>query len=223
MATWPGYTHNMVRAGISRRWVFVLCAAGTVGSSASWAQQPLQRKEVAAPLYELTETDLATIPDMDTRRIAVFGLKLGDPREEVLKRFAKTAQPASWNAALLFVRLGGKSAEALSAGLILSFDKRDRVASIDLETGTRSGALPEVLAKKLQGKTRALFLKYSDELRLEVLGVETRKYQVPNPPLTVYQYPVRGLSLGVYRDAQGREHVSGLLLALPEPVDKPVE
>ncbi len=198
----------------------LLCLGSGVRTAMAVTDQAPKYKEEAARVYDIAETDLAAIADVDSRRIAVFGVKLGDTREEVLKRFGKEARPATWNPSLLFVRLGGKSLDARSAGLVLSFDAGDRVAGMDLETGTRTGELPEVLANKLQGKTRALFLKYSEELRLEVLRLESKKFQVPNPPLTVYQYPLRGLSLGVYRDNQGQEHISGLLLTPPE-ADKP--
>ena len=197
------------------------CVRATPAGAGQFAQE--KAKEAVAPVYDLADTDLAAIPEVDSRRIAVFGVKLGDPREEIRKRFGKEARPASWNPSLLFVRLGGTPQQVGAAGLVLSFDGRDRVASMSLETGTRTGELPEVLATKLRGKTRALFLKYSDDLRLEIFGPGSKKYQVPNPPLTVYQYPLRGLSLGVYRDAQGRERVSGLLLSPPQPLDKPTE
>ena len=197
------------------------CVRAAPAAVGQFAQE--KEKEAVAPVYDLADTDLAAIPEVDSRRIALFGVKLGDRREEIRKRFGKEARPASWNPSLLFVRLGGTPQQVGTAGLVLSFDDNDRVASIDLETGTRTGELPEVLATKLQGKTRELFLKYSDELRLEVFGPETKKYRVPNPPLTVYQYPLRGLSLGVYRDDQGRERVSGLLLSSPEAIEKPTE
>lgn len=218
-----GYTGGFMQRSVVMAFTVVLSLATCARAAPALPGQSPKEKETVAPVYDLADTDLAAIPEVDSRRIAVFGVKLGDPHEEVRKRFGKDARPASWNSKLLFVRLGRTPGQVGVAGLVLSFDGRDRVASMSLETGTRTGELPEVLASKLQGKTRALFLNYSDELRLKIFGPEAKKYRVPNPPLTVYQYPLRGLSLGVYRDDQGREHVSGLLLAPPQPIEKPTE
>ncbi len=120
--------------------------------------------------YEITKIDITNIPNINSLKIAVKGVKIGDSKENIIK---KLGHPDEINEMGIYFYKDKK--EPLFA---IVFDSEDIVRRIVLFPG---------LAKFAIGNTKKLLspqLATDDELRYFLLGIEDEKIKSPTGRVT---------------------------------------
>ncbi len=175
-----------------KRLVFLLIflLASTLSANSELAQQKKQfEKEphFTSPLiyktseeYEITKIDITTIPNINSLKISVKGVKIGDNKNMVLK-------------------LLGHPDEINEMGIYFYKDKKDPLFAIvfDNEDNVRRIVLFPGMAKYAIGNTKKLLshqLATDDELRYFLLGIEDDKIKSPTGRLT-FRYLKEGFEI----------------------------
>lgn len=121
-------------------------------------------------LYEITSVDITTIPNINSLKIAVKGIKLGDSKDFVIKSL-------------------GHPDEINEMGIYFYKDKSNPIFAIvfDNEDTVRRLVLFPALSKYVVGNTKKLLshqIATDDELRYHLLGVEDEKIKSPTGRIT---------------------------------------
>ncbi len=130
--------------------------------------------------YEITKIDITTIPNINSLKIAVKGIKIGDNKNTVLKLLG---HPDEINEMGIYF-YKDKSYPLFA----LVFDNEDNVRRIVLFPG---------MAKYAIGNTKKLLnhqLATDDELRYFLLGIEDDKLKSPTGRIT-YRYLKEGFEI----------------------------
>jgi hypothetical protein len=179
---------------------------------------------------ELTQNDLFETKNWDSSLVDVLGFHLG-----------MTRQGANVNARAQDLKLvipdlrgsatcSGEKCEVCDAnvvcpGIMLDFSSDDRVIGVEVSKIPEDGA--EVVRKaavtnRFKGKTRLLFSRYSNNLRLELLGKEaSRESPSDKNPLyqrmVTYKYPRLGIKIFVSPNQHGPEWTADLVVSFVPP------
>lgn len=120
--------------------------------------------------YEITKVDITAIPNINSLKIAVKGVKLGDTKQSVIKNL-------------------GHPDEVNEMGIFFYKDKSAPLFAVvfDNEDTVRRLVLFPALGKLAVGNTKKLFshqIATDDELRYFLLGVEDEKIKSPTGRIT---------------------------------------
>jgi hypothetical protein len=176
--------------------VFALCALTSIALRG-------QAKDSAASgggVLELTETDVLANHDWTSEAIRVLGFHLGMSRAGAVEN----AHKRNLNLNCLRNCDVCDQQNVLCNGISLRFGGDGNVDAIYVMRPLAES--PEDLRKfsvtgEFKGQTYSLFHRYSDALRLKLLGAEVGKVEDRETRTTTYYYPRFGLTVYVDRSA----------------------
>lgn len=134
--------------------------------------------------YEITKIDITTIPNINSLKISVKGIKLGDNKEQVMK-------------------LLGHPDEINEMGIFFYKESTSPLFAIvfDSENSIRRIVLFPSMAKYVIGNTKKLLshlIATDDELRYYLLGIEDDKIKSPTGRVT-YRYLKEGFEITYFK------------------------
>lgn len=150
-------------------------------------KQPEREPHFTSPLiyktgeeYEITKIDITTIPNINSLKISVKGVKIGDSKDYILK-------------------ILGHPDEINEMGIYFYKDKKEPLFAIvfDNEDMVRRIVLFPALSKLAVGNTKKLLshqLATDDELRYFLLGIEDEKIKSPTGRIT-FRYLKEGFEI----------------------------
>lgn len=150
-------------------------------------KQPDKEPHFISPLiyktgeeYEITKIDITTIPNINSLKISVKGIKIGDSKEYLLKVL-------------------GHPDEINEMGIYFYKDKKDPLFAVvfDSDDMVRRIVLFPGLSKYAIGNTKKLLshqLATDDELRYFLLGIEDEKIKSPTGRVT-FRYLKEGFEI----------------------------
>lgn len=168
---------------------FLFLCSNLYGSTnlAQQRKQPDKEPHFTSPLifktgeeYEITKIDITSVPNINSLKIAVKGIKIGDSKEYLLKTL-------------------GHPDEINEMGIYFYKDKKDPLFAVvfDNEDMVRRIVLFPGLAKYAIGNTKKLLshqLATDDELRYFLLGIEDEKIKSPTGRIT-FRYLKEGFEI----------------------------
>jgi hypothetical protein len=173
--------------------------------------------------------DLFEIKTWDSTRVDVVGFRLGMTRQEA------NANAHRNGLHLIVFDLGetpcsGEKCEVCDVkmvcpGIVLDFSHDDHVTGVEVSKIPEDGAAvvrKAAITSRFKGKTRLFFNRYSNDLRLKLLGHEdSRDRPSDKNPLykgmVTYKYPRLGVNVFVSPNPHGPESTSDLVVTLVAP------
>jgi hypothetical protein len=168
------------------------------------------REQAESPkLTEITGTDLFASPSWNSNTVSVLGFRLGMSRSDAFTtakngglRLSESKPPGEGRCNSN--RCDVEVMRGSYVGVSLEFDAENHVSQIDVILTPRDAA-PEIkrvaVTKRFKGETYDFFNRYSEELRLRLLGEGVLvKKEIGSPPKVpvmhvAYRYPKRGLEI----------------------------
>ncbi len=189
-------------------------------SSQSGSSMPSTQK------IDITKSDLFAAKDWDSMQVDVSGFHLGMSRDEA----SSNAQNHKLELSVTDVRAQSTclvgdcdvhDAHGLWTSITLRFGSTNRIAEVEI-TRTPEDAAPAVrkaaVTLNFKGATYSLFNRYSNDLRLKLLGPEGSREVLSrkNPSYqgkVRYEYPLRGVIIFVSANPHGPERTSDLVVS----------
>jgi hypothetical protein len=166
-----------------------------------------------ASLIEITKADLFSLKDWDSTRVSVLGFRLGMTKNEALRNAEQQGLTLDDESGQGCMDAASCNAyrDAYYIGLVLTFGPRKAIQRIRVELpwDLSQEEREMCLVNEFSGKTKELFLHYSDNLRIRLLGLaDDNWFSVPNvgspswawvePLHQEYRYDSKGLILHVH-------------------------
>jgi len=172
----------------------------------------------SARKIEITDRDLFATKGWNSTQVCVLGFRLGMSRAEATKNAyghrLRLVAHDDWISPRCSERCVVCDAKGICPGIALSFSSDNRVSGIHVQRIPEDAA-PIVrraaIVRKFRGRTYSLFNRYSNDLRLGLVGLEDSKDE------GVYKYLRYGLTIFVSVNPHGPECTSDLTVTFAAP------
>lgn len=163
-----------------------------------------QEQQIPSQSYEITETDIFSLPGFKAADIMVKGVKLGDPYETVIEKLGTPDKQIPVNDRTINVEYGERL-KLSDTGLIIQL-KDDRVIAFTFK---------QSFNPLLIGKTKIVHSK--EDIYLQVLGKPDNILFVPITPMSALAYKVleyqdKGVYVLLRKDEQNGFTLRGIPL-----------